>query len=234
MLETINGCITCTNTFKANSLINKLKGILEFDNVVYGLAKLNGTGLIVSYDIINFSYPSEWLDLYKERKFHTVDPISIENFCSFNLQFWEDTYKKRRSTKEFIFASMDFSLINGYACGVKNQKGTEGSILSFAGKLTKKPRNKYIIEIVTPHLHQAFSSILSSNKKQSSITLSKREVEILKWIKRGKSSWAISMIFSISESTVKFHVNNIMMKLDAVSRTHAVAIALSEGVIDID
>ncbi|WP_268741747.1 LuxR C-terminal-related transcriptional regulator [Geotalea uraniireducens] len=37
----------------------------------------------------------------------------------------------------------------------------------------------------------------------------------------------------MSETTVKFHVSSIMKKLNAVSRTHAVSIAISLGIIDL-
>jgi DNA-binding CsgD family transcriptional regulator len=60
--------------------------------------------------------------------------------------------------------------------------------------------------------------------------ISKREKEILKWLKKGKSSWEISVILNISERTVNFHVGNIMQKLNAVSRTHAVAIYIEKGI----
>lgn len=61
--------------------------------------------------------------------------------------------------------------------------------------------------------------------------LSKREQEVLTWSKRGKSSWEISAILNISERTVNFHVNNIMQKLNAVSRIQAVAVAIERGLI---
>jgi len=64
--------------------------------------------------------------------------------------------------------------------------------------------------------------------------LSKREEEVLTWSKRGKSSWEISAILDISERTVNFHVNNIMQKLNAVSRTQAVAVAIERGLIATD
>jgi len=232
MLNIINDCLLCTRTDEAGALINKLKKILEFDSAIYALARLKNDGTIESYETINFSYPPEWLVLYKKKNFHRVDPVTIENFNNFQLQYWKDTYKKREGAKEFISASKDFLLNNGYACGVRNQKSSVGSILSLAGRLTKTPRNNFILETLTPHLHQAFSATLSANRMNSFTNISKREKEVLNWLKQGKSTWDISMIFSISENTVKFHVNNIMTKLDAVSRTHAVAIALTEGLID--
>ena len=56
--------------------------------------------------------------------------------------------------------------------------------------------------------------------------LTKREREILNWLSQGKNSFEISCILGICESTVKFHVNNALTKLEATNRTHAVAKAL--------
>lgn len=42
------------------------------------------------------------------------------------------------------------------------------------------------------------------------------------------------MIMGIRERTVKFHVGNILQKLDAVTRTHAVAKAIELGMLDIE
>lgn len=62
--------------------------------------------------------------------------------------------------------------------------------------------------------------------------LSKRECEVLDWVSLGKSSWEISQLLGISEHTVKFHVSGILRKLDATSRSQAVAIALQMGMLN--
>jgi DNA-binding NarL/FixJ family response regulator len=62
--------------------------------------------------------------------------------------------------------------------------------------------------------------------------LSLREKEVLLWVKNGKNNWEISKILNISERTVFFHVGNIMEKVDATSRTHAVVIAMEQGIIN--
>ncbi len=49
--------------------------------------------------------------------------------------------------------------------------------------------------------------------------LSKREQEIAWWVTRGKSNWEIAMIVGICESTVKFHVANLLRKLEINSRS---------------
>lgn len=232
LLEVINECAGCQDANGANRVLSRLQQLLDVDNAVYGLAKLNSNGNLSSYEILNLSYPQEWLDLYSRSGFHEIDPISKENFSNFELQYWNDTYKKYDCGEEFIAAAREFDLHNGYACGIRSSKGTEGSLFSIAGKFKNHSRDRFILSTLGPHLHNAFYSVLSSRKKVS-FGLSKREKEVLSWIMVGKSSWDISVILSISERTVKFHVDNIMVKLDAVSRTHAVAIAVSAGVIDI-
>ncbi len=71
-------------------------------------------------------------------------------------------------------------------------------------------------------------------KKKNLPPLSQREIEVLKWLRNGKSSWDVSVILGISERTVNFHINNVMKKLEAVTRTQAVATAIENELIDID
>lgn len=61
--------------------------------------------------------------------------------------------------------------------------------------------------------------------------LSNRECQVLKLISSGKNNKAIAETIGVTESTVKFHINNILDKLGASDRTHAVMLALKRGII---
>ncbi len=61
--------------------------------------------------------------------------------------------------------------------------------------------------------------------------LSRRELEVLRWLATGKSNKEIARGTGITEGTVKFHVTAIMTKLGAKSRTEAVAIGVRRGLI---
>ena len=63
--------------------------------------------------------------------------------------------------------------------------------------------------------------------------LSPREVDVLRLIAGGNANKAIASQLSITEETVKGHVKNILAKLGASDRTHAVTIALKRGIIDL-
>ena len=64
-------------------------------------------------------------------------------------------------------------------------------------------------------------------------TLTSREIEVLKLIGGGNANKEIAALLSITEETVKGHVRNILAKLGASDRTHAVTIGLKRGIIDI-
>jgi DNA-binding NarL/FixJ family response regulator len=63
--------------------------------------------------------------------------------------------------------------------------------------------------------------------------LSEREIEVLRHVAAGQANKQIAAQLSISEETVKAHIRNVMAKLNANDRTHAVTIALKRGIFDI-
>jgi len=61
--------------------------------------------------------------------------------------------------------------------------------------------------------------------------LTPRELEVLRMMAEGAANKAIAFALDISEHTVKFHVASILAKLDAGTRTEAVAIGLRRGLV---
>jgi len=63
--------------------------------------------------------------------------------------------------------------------------------------------------------------------------LTPREIEVLRLIAGGNANKEIAARLSLTEETVKGHVKNILAKLEANDRTHAVTIGLKRGIIEI-
>lgn len=63
--------------------------------------------------------------------------------------------------------------------------------------------------------------------------LSPREIDVLRLIAAGNSNKLIADQLSIGEATVKSHVTNILSKLGANDRAHAVTIGLKRGIIEL-
>ena len=64
--------------------------------------------------------------------------------------------------------------------------------------------------------------------------LTERELEVLKLIVAGQSNKEIGAALSITEGTVKAHINNLLGKLDVNDRTQAVTEALRRGIVHLD
>jgi DNA-binding NarL/FixJ family response regulator len=62
--------------------------------------------------------------------------------------------------------------------------------------------------------------------------LTEREVEVLRRVATGTANKVIAFELSVSEATVKAHMKNILAKLGANDRTHAVTIAVKRGFLE--
>lgn len=72
---------------------------------------------------------------------------------------------------------------------------------------------------------------IAEHAGERSLTL--REISVLRLIAGGNANKEIAAQLSITEETVKGHVTNILTKLDAHDRTHAVTIGLKRGIIEL-
>jgi DNA-binding NarL/FixJ family response regulator len=67
---------------------------------------------------------------------------------------------------------------------------------------------------------------------RSSEQLSPREAEVMRWIAEGSTNSEIARTLHVSEQTIKSHVKSIFAKLRAHDRTHAVALARRQGLLE--
>lgn len=81
------------------------------------------------------------------------------------------------------------------------------------------------------YLSEAVASKLAERKAGSQ--LSRRELDILAHLATGKSNKMIARSADIEVGTVKFHVNNILSKLNVASRTEAAIVAARRGLLSV-
>ncbi len=99
--------------------------------------------------------------------------------------------------------------------------------------LDVKPDKRHVGASYTPVLAERESVSPPMGHSLENISLTQRESECLTWTANGKTSWEISVILGVSESTATFHLRNAGVKLKASNRAHAVAKALHLGLIEI-
>jgi DNA-binding NarL/FixJ family response regulator len=66
------------------------------------------------------------------------------------------------------------------------------------------------------------------------MALTPREVEVLRFVAKGMANKEIAHQLGTASGTIKMHIQNILAKLDASDRTHAVTIALERGILHLD
>lgn len=81
------------------------------------------------------------------------------------------------------------------------------------------------------HFPPEIAAELAAHIDQEGLT--GRELEVLQCVARGLSNKETAVALAISEETVKGHLRNIMDKLGANNRTHAVTISIQRGIIDL-
>jgi len=66
------------------------------------------------------------------------------------------------------------------------------------------------------------------------VALTPREVEVLSFVAKGMANKEIAHKLGTASGTIKMHIQNILAKLDASDRTHAVTIALERGILHLE
>ncbi|MBC2779187.1 helix-turn-helix transcriptional regulator [Parasphingopyxis marina] len=85
-------------------------------------------------------------------------------------------------------------------------------------------------QAVAQMAHQRFCELLEPELIET-VSLSRRETEILEWVARGKSNTVIGEILEISPNTVDTHIRRIYTKLDVSDRTMAALRGIGCGMI---
>ena len=105
------------------------------------------------------------------------------------------------------------------------------------GYLLKDTSQQQMLEaIATVHAGKRYipnriAARLAERMLRSNLTA--RESEILEMLAKGLTNKQIGTALTISENTVRNHVNSIMEKLEVSDRTEAVAVAIQQGIIQV-
>jgi DNA-binding NarL/FixJ family response regulator len=105
------------------------------------------------------------------------------------------------------------------------------------GYLLKGMLRKELLETIRAvhsghkRLSAAVAAEIAEHMSENSIT--PREIDVLRLVAAGNANKEIGAQLSLSDVTVKSHVQNILAKLGANDRTHAVTIALKRGIIEL-
>ncbi len=227
ILDLAGSSLACRTEADVVQVAGRLKDLVEADNCVVALGNTSHVKKVVTID-----YPAKWLEMYIDGEFHRKDPVIKYNYTFFRPQLWSEALREfpEEPCRKLMDMATEFGLRYGIAGGV-NGEGYKGSIFSFSSSRDRfRERHKEVLDSVIPHVHQALLRVCPAAEGEGLAgKLSRRELEVLKWMREGKTHWEISLTLKISHRTVKFHAQNIIKKLNAVNKAHAIALAMDMG-----
>ncbi len=115
------------------------------------------------------------------------------------------------------------------AHGAREIRGAQGSFFVFVRMPQPPgPRELYLADLLMPYLHMALHRMLANEEQARPAApgprapLTRRELQVLQWVKGGKTNEEIAHILDVSPTTVKNHVQKILRKLQVSNRAQAV------------
>lgn len=238
----------CRDPAQFKKILENLLNIFPADAVVCGygtfgkevdVMKLWNSSQLADIEIAHvesLGWPQSFLQPYLQENILARDGQSYECIRTQRPQLWIDIYKrdgypfnpwtKRGLDPKFVEITKDhrMSLVLRKTQVDPHRRVSDFSLL-FNRRKTADQFSR-LWNGVVPFLHNALLRVYekgANNGNDQLAPVSARQQEVLKWLIEGKSNWEIGQILSISERTVKFHIQNLMHKLEATNRSHLVA-----------
>jgi len=178
-------------------------------------------------------FPGEWADRYNGRGYVFRDPV-VERLRIDRTPFtWEDAYASSAHAHNVALIegeAREFGLQGGFVVPITLPDGSVAAI-SFGGADNDfSPEDRSLLVFLA---NCALGAILQRRRplRGSREDLSPRERECLLWAADGKTDGEIATILGISKPTVTKHILSAREKLGAVTKAHAIAVALREKII---
>lgn len=213
------------------SVIEELCTIFDVEHAVYHWVNSKGAHMGVG------TYPQHWIDRYLEKGYLKIDPVITGGLNSFQPMDWKKLDWSSKLARMFR--------ADAIAHGVGNQ----GLSIPLRG-----PRGQYALFTVSHNCTDDIWSSFIENRRRDLIlishyfnkkalelepekiadvasALSPREIETFTLLAMGYNRAQVAQTLSISEHTLRAYVESGRFKLGALNTIHAVASALSRGLI---
>jgi LuxR family quorum-sensing system transcriptional regulator SolR len=181
------------------------------------------------------NYPSAWQDSYVANAYIDIDPTVQHGRKSCLPIIWRKDLSD--AAPAFWEEARSHGLNFGWAQAARDASGAVGMLtlarstkqLNESDIFTNNARMSWLSQ----YAHVAMTQILLPKKvPESTAILTVREKEVLRWTAEGKTAYEIGQILSVSERTVNFHINNVVVKLDASNKTQAAVKATALGMLN--
>jgi transcriptional regulator EpsA len=231
--------VECTTVQTAAEFTGMVEGsfrsVLPHGAMLCGIGGVSPQGSHIR-KILSVDYPLAYFEPLTDDDGRLDSPLMKRWRQTLEPQLFQSGRDDHLYPDDWVRLFNQHELRNTVAHGVLDLGGVFSSFFIFSripGEIGA--HEAFLMKLLTPHLHFALVRVLATvddyqgRPVKSRKALSERQREILHWLEEGKTNWEIAKILDLSELNVKYHIDQIFMKLEVRSRAHAVAKARDMG-----
>ena len=183
------------------------------------------------------TYSLAWQERYIEQNYQRLDPVVLGCFQRFHPVDWKQLDWSSKAVRAFQKEAIEYGIGNqGFSVPVR---GPNGQFALFTvnhtcsddewSAFTETNRREMIL--IAHYLNERALELEPNRAPDIAQSLSPREVDAMTLLAIGYNRAQVANTLSISEHTLRVYIESARFKLGALNTTHAVARALSRGLI---
>ncbi len=224
--------------------LEQAKGLHDLQTAIVGLRDALGVSHII-YHWVNSAgeqygcgtYDQVWVDRYLEKGYLRIDPVITGCYQRFPPVDWKRLDWSSRAARAFLQDAIAHGVGNqGFSVPIRGPNG-QFALFTISHNCSDEQwrdfteTNRRDLILIAHTFNQKALELEPGRTPDASQPLSPRELEALTLLAIGYSRAQAADTLSISEHTLRVYVEGARHKLGAMNTTHAVARALSRGLI---
>ena len=183
------------------------------------------------------TYPLDWAARYQEQNYLRIDPVVIGCYQRFHPVGWKKLDWSSKAARAFQAESIQYGVgSQGYSIPIRGPNGqfalfTVNSTCGDAEWTAFTEKHWRELILIAHYFNQKALEFEPGKAPEASQPLSPREIDAMTLLAIGYSRAQVAETLAISEHTLRVYIESARFKLGAANTTHAVARALSRGLI---
>lgn len=183
------------------------------------------------------TYHDAWVKRYQDRNYHRIDPVIIGCFQRFHPIDWKSLDWSGKISKAFLQDALQHGVGNqGYSIPIRGPNG-QFALFTVNHSCNDETWQKFTqtygrdLILIAHYFNRKALEFESNRQPEVSRSLSPREIDAMTLLALGYSRAQVAHSLSISEHTLRVYIESARFKLGALNTTHAIATAMSRGLI---
>ncbi|WP_171233099.1 LuxR family transcriptional regulator [Ruegeria sp. HKCCA4812] len=221
-----------TSTLEELSAVaERLRDALKVEHLTYHW--VDGAGDQYGYT----TYSDAWDERYREKNYHRIDPVILGCFQRFHPVDWKSLDWSGKVAKAFLLDAQSHGVGNqGYSIPIRGPNG-QFALFTVNHSCDDQTWKNFIstygrdLILVAHYINRKALEFEKDRQPDCPRSLSPREIDAITLLALGYSRAQVAHSLTISEHTLRVYIESARSKLGAHNTTHAIATALSRGLI---